>query len=376
MSNAVVSLIFSCVIFILLFSSDGNVIGLPIFILSLPLFLCLITAIKVNDFFSLEKIDILYLLLLLPIFLISIYIDYSFLYSFWIVKAILSYYMLCFLLLSVSSEINSTEFNSKNMFFYLFILIFFAVGVLFSNGDRGSFIFGPNILYRVFGVLVILILMSCNSWDKIGRIFIASSVALIALIGLIKTGSRGAIPIILILTIASLHFIFRKINLKLMMFVSLLIFLIVIYYLYSSESFFVSSRLSNFDYEGNRSLALRINLWNDFGGNLYSWIISLGHSYEEFKLNYWEPDFPYPHNIFIELIYFYGFFGTLLSLLIFVSFLNLLISILKAEYDSYTSWGYIAIIIFLGALFSGNLSNNYMVISLLMILNKLRYKND
>ena len=82
-------------------------------------------------------------------------------------------------------------------------------------------------------------------------------------------------------------------------------------------------------------------------------------SYETFS-SVWTYGFYYPHNIFLELFLFFGLFGALLAVFLIRASLACLKR--KAGNDNFIKL--IFLVTFSGSLCSGELSDNYAVISL------------
>ena len=94
-----------------------------------------------------------------------------------------------------------------------------------------------------------------------------------------------------------------------------------------------------------------------------------GNSYSSFYLNYYYPEFRYPHNVVGELVYFYGTIGIVLSVLLVKKFIGLSISLLRRQ--SLDAFDIAFIIIFVGAQFSGDLFDNMFLFVYLLGAKKL-----
>ena len=144
------------------------------------------------------------------------------------------------------------------------------------------------------------------------------------------------------------------------------------YFLYAvifgSASFWAVANLVN--YEGIAVVRRLLYKQNDLSGEsrYYMWgellekkFRLLGYSHGELK-DVWEYAFEYPHNIFLELILFYGVAGVIVCI-------GLVISLFTAWRNSakHPEVSLIFYVLVSGSLLSGDLSDNYGVVALTMV---------
>ncbi|GAA5186424.1 hypothetical protein GCM10025772_01910 [Ferrimonas gelatinilytica] len=148
----------------------------------------------------------------------------------------------------------------------------------------------------------------------------------------------------------------------------------MVVFVIGNQEVLISSRLFNFDYEGNQSLSLRLAPWAEFFNNPLEWIVSFGQSYDIFITKFGHDQFPYPHNLFLELIFFNGIFGFALSLFLLIQFVKLFFDVVSSQFESYSVLYYSLAVIFIGSMFSGNNLDNYVVISMTAVLVAFKRK--
>lgn len=258
-----------------------------------------------------------------------------------------------------------TVVESKFISFALlsFVSIFMIGSLLFSDENgRANFVFGPNVLYRVFGFFLLLSILSKSLGPVLKFI-----VAMFAAYGIILTQSRGGL---IILAIASITILINS-QKKFAGWFFLGIFWILLMALFSDVAV-PSMSLSDSRLSITDGMSLNVRL--DFMTALPSEITMFGNSYSSFYLNYYYPEFRYPHNVVGELVYFYGTIGIVLSVLLVKKFIGLSISLLRRQ--SLDAFDIAFIIIFVGAQFSGDLFDNmYLFVYLLGAkkLNKIKH---
>ncbi|GAB3520332.1 hypothetical protein GCM10027342_14720 [Photobacterium alginatilyticum] len=246
--------------------------------------------------------------------------------------------------------------------------------LLLSEGGRGNFVFGPNILYRVFSILTLLVFFGLYSKGKVSLIKLLF-VYILCAYALYKTGSRGSLISMIIVLVAMVHCYLGKIKLNKFIFFlpCAAIFVVIIYQL--NSDMILQSRFSNFDYENNLSLALRINPHIAFFSNPLDYLLTFGIDYDQFYQQFGHEQFPYPHNIFLELIFFYGIFGAFFSAFIIISMMKATKKVINSDFNVFCLFYYISMIIFFGALFSGSLLDNYVFLSAAFLLKWLENRS-
>ncbi|MBU1390957.1 MAG: O-antigen ligase family protein [Gammaproteobacteria bacterium] len=300
--------------------------------------------------------------------------EYGGYYFLWVIKTIFSYFVIQISFDLVNKNISSTGFIRNLSLFSLIFLSVFVFGTFLSSGDRGAFVFGPNILYRVFAVLAVFsslnYLFINNKVKGVGYLFFILS---IMILGIFFTGSRGGIPVLLVVIICFIHMYLRTVRAAyLIVLIGVMTILPLMLLAFFGDKFSFSGRFANFDYEGNQSLALRLNPWFDFYNNFYDWVLTSGRTYPEFMAKFGGELFPYPHNLFLELIFFNGFFGFILTLLLVFTYLTTFVRIVSQPFGLKTVLFYLGTIIFIGCMFSGNLQDNFVLISIFMSFSMVR----
>lgn len=231
----------------------------------------------------------------------------------------------------------------------IFILMFF----LFKEAlPSGRFILpgldNPIWISRYLGAaLVFTLLYYFNYNKKINFIYI-----LILIISLFISNSRG--PILASLFSIGLFFINTKVKYKKFFIFLLLSFLIVYFafffsdYLYGSQGYSLIHRLNAIN-----------NAFEIFNFN--------GHGLSSFgRIIFNEDTNQYPHNIFVELIFEFGFIGFILGLVL-----------LYIVYSCYSKSiiGYLTIYFFINAQFSGDIAGNTFLFISLVIAWQLKNNN-
>lgn len=364
------------IIFWVVFSGDAGFYDVQIFPF-LTFFMLIIIAFLKIEIPKQSLFVHVYFFSLVICFFSSFLADYSYFYNFWVVKTFIGYLALLFCMSIIENNKEEIIFCKNIFILSVLVLLIFVFGMFINGNDRGSFIFGPNILYRVFGVLSILSLIYLFFIkSKINRFFILITLSCVLLFGILLTGSRGGIPIFLIVIFAFYHAFVEKIKFTKMSIIFILVSLISIYLFYTiSENINLSStRFTNFDFEGNKSLATRMSAWFDFFQNPIDWIISNGRTYNEFMLLFGnvENGYSYPHNLFLELIFFNGIYGFFLTLIMIFTIIYYFFIVISSEFSLRSIVFYISVIVFVGGMFSGNLQDNFSIISLFMLLHMVR----
>ncbi|KTF19192.1 O-antigen polymerase [Pseudoalteromonas sp. 10-33] len=355
-----------------LFSGDASLLNVPLFPFLLLLLVTVIAFLRI-EVMKQKAIIYCYFIILILCFFVSAFTNYSTFYNFWVLKSFLSYFSIILIFKIFYLNRESYKFNKSIALLSISLLAFFLLGTFFGGGERGSFVFGPNILYRVFTILALVSLLFFYfiQTEKYKKVYLLALFSLV-LFAVFLTGSRGGLPALFVFFVSLIHAYCYRLRFSKLLLVSFLILLCFIFYssFYSAEVM-LTSRFLNFDFEGNQSLALRLAPWDSFINNPSAWVITLGKSYDEFMLEFGTATFPYPHNIFLELIYFNGFIGAVLSTFLIVSFIKSFFEIIYDGFGLKSILFYITFIIFIGCMFSGNLQDNFILISLMMALHMI-----
>lgn len=346
-------------LFLLVFSGNGTLLGIELFFIFFFVAMILVLIYGNTNIGKKNLIIFLSMFALLIIsFPISIQVDYSDSYILWPVKALL--------LLIYVSFAKKVSFGKYFLFFLGLFLLFILPFVEFSDSGRMSAIFGPNILYRIFAFSFCYSVLAF--YDKsITANFFSKSLCLIIFLGsslgIAYAGSVGGIVTIIILI---MFFSPRKSGYFSSVFVlTLWYFSEFIFRLFDINILLIQRLLSKSE---SITESARFVGWSD--------LISLSKfpyitPYETFT-SVWSYGFYYPHNIFLELFLFFGLFGALLA----VFLIRALLACLKRKDSNDNFIKLLFLVIFTGSLFSGELSDNYAVVSLAgLILMSTPYVN-
>ncbi|MFL2693696.1 MAG: hypothetical protein ACJ0G1_08315 [Gammaproteobacteria bacterium] len=297
-------------------------------------------------------------------------ISYDATYSFWVLNFILGYFYITI----ANSRMRYAPHSFYPMLFRaaLIALVIFFIGssidYYYSTGTRSSFIFGPNMLYRVLG---------CLSGVAAGYLFfdgrkvLGSILAILALSLLIMTGSRAGVFIMAALLLVWIHAHTKMLSIRkntpvLLILIGLVVSIILQADIANMRSF----GFSQFTLDDNARytdgyMRWRPYLYFIFEPDRFSLI---GINYDTFWKIFGSFDFLYPHNIFLELIMFYGFFGIFVSLY-FIIKIYILIKYLVTTICTRAHILYYSIIISsIGILFSGDLGDSGVYIGVVMAM--------
>lgn len=249
----------------------------------------------------------------------------------------------------------------------LLIFIFSIVSffLLFKGNLRASIGFGPNVLYRIYGFLFLIVftLVLKNKKQIKINLKIGYCAYALSILSLLATGSRGATLVILFMSLCFFFFLLRengaKYFYKVLIFFSVFVFFVVFKYGKQINDLFW--RLLYFDFD-NGSLMYRMESFvvlKDFLREDFDVDVFFGYTSVNGYFDY------YPHNLLVELIIYSGFF--LFFIMVFLSLFFVLYVFLSKE--RYLFFVYFPI--FIGAMFSGNLYYNFTLISFFLYFSLL-----
>lgn len=347
-------------LFLLVFSGNGTVLGIELFFV---FFSGAVILVLIYGNTNIGKKNLIIFLPMFALFIISfpisIEVDYSDSYILWPVKALL--------LLTYVAFVKKVSFGRYFLFFLSLFLLFILPFIEFSDSGRMYAIFGPNILYRIFAFSLCYSILAL--YDKsITANFFSKSLCLIifsgSALGIAFAGSVGGIVTIIVLI---MFFSPRKFGYFSSVFVlTMWYFSEFIFGLFDINILLLNRLLSK---SASITESSRFVGWSD--------LISLSNfpyftSYEAFS-SVWTYEFYYPHNIFLELFLFFGLFGALLAFFL----IRALIASFKRKDGSVNNFiKLLFLVTFTGSLFSGELSDNFAVISLAgLILMSTPYDN-
>lgn len=234
-------------------------------------------------------------------------------------------------------------------------LILVAVGS-FENGRLIS-VFGPNMLYRIFGFLLFFSAMLYFEKRNRGRLLLIFF-AIFGLFAALMTGSSGALLVIAVVGIATLLRISRVFGVLITAGATYLVVSSGVLSGTLSTGAHTPAFFSRLLYKVATLQANdRIIGWTEI---INSPFVLIGHSYTDFN-NLWRLGYQYPHNLFVELYGFYGLIGIILIVLVVAA---IFASVKKMFHGDIASLTFI--VLFLGSMLSGDLSDNYGVIALVV----------
>lgn len=248
--------------------------------------------------------------------------------------------------------------NAANVILYFFVFLT-SVVILFGGGARLSsnevFIFGPNIMYRIYGLLFFafyyaVIMKTERKGSSLLIVFLMSFVCLIS------TGSRGG-TLILLMEMIAVAIYFRK-NTIVKYFVYALISVFFYYIIQYWELISELLGRSVFIDVTSASENTRLSMLDGFIKFLQTepmgtLLFGLGNN------NHYYPNY-YPHNIIIESIVYHGLFFLTFMIIAATSFIKKLL----IKRNEMRVLLLIFSPIFIGAMVSGYLLDNFTIISL------------
>ena len=258
------------------------------------------------------------------------------------------------ILMTVIGFSKPPRWNMSNMF--VFSLMIFLLIITGSIQDGRLFsVFGPNMLYRIFGMLVLFSVM--HRFQQNHKVSVVNLLFIgLGIYGIILTGSAGGILVLfLVLLIYTVHFLKRSTPFYGILIVLPIIglFALSIYFLTTFEELTTFSRIS-YKLAGLQLSSRFIGLVTLFNAP-FSW---MGYSYGYFG-HLWFFGYEYPHNIFAELYAFYGSIGLFLIAVICSALSKIYVSSLADDVYLLTF-----AVLLVGACLSGDLSDNYGVIGI------------
>lgn len=267
---------------------------------------------------------------------------------FWPVKAVI----LALLLSQISPRIH------KSQVYFLFALVLILFLTSLEQSGRSYGLFGPNMLYRFYGLLLLASLYMVYTRETGTLMWIGF--CLLSIIGISRTGSVGGL---LLVAVAGL--IFLRPSIKSLGKIAAIFIALFLLWSRISELIIFQRLLYKMDFDefiGSYRVdgILRV---------LSEGFSPIGHPYDTFN-HTWRLGYDYPHNIFVELFAFYGILGILTSLILIGAFL---ISWRKIQRKDSGFFDIAFIALFIGTLLSGDLGDNYGVIGLAISITGHRF---
>ena len=342
-------------IFLLVFSGNSTIFGFEIFFLIYPFAMGQLLFFNTTQH-SKSLVAIFAVLSSLMILAIPVayFSGFANLYYLWPIKS--------FLLLAYTFFVKDVTFDRIFVLFLVGFLVILLSSSTYDETGRLYTLFGPNMLYRVLAFSVGFFLYRLHE-SSFRQKLLSVIISFFSLFGIVLTGSIGGL---LSLAAVTYQFMARKIKwlfLFLILIASYLLFLWSTLFAYMTLNSVLLSRLlyKIFDGEDVRGAGFYYLLKNsDFPG----------FSHHADFSGFWTETYHYPHNIFVELIVFYGFIGVFigLSILIYtmwaIRFLNWRSPVLI-----------LFLITFIGANLSADLSDNFGIFGLMIlgVRSQMRY---
>lgn len=243
----------------------------------------------------------------------------------------------------------------------VFILFFTLSYFVVSSGERAYVVFGPNILYRIYGFLFFVYVLNLSD-NRISRREKITVIVMLVLFFLCSatTLSRGA-TFVIISVMLYVFFVVRIFSLLEMIGLGVLGLLLITFGLdFSFLSLF--DRLLLFKESGNSvSISSRMQFYHDFIYYLDSDILGILFGLGSINVVY---DY-YPHNIFLEV---FVYLGTVIGLFFVVGLLKSIFFSLfyKEKKVGKLIWLYSPV--FIGANFSGGLLDHFYLLTIVFVV--------
>jgi hypothetical protein len=361
--NVLNSYLISLMFFWVLFSGNALVFDFfPVYLGVIPLLVFSCYTLKIYSIYISLNSFIVFLLTVFPFFYISVYLlDHNMHYGFWPIYSLVTFIGVA--VVHKAIDLNRVDAGLLSIvFFFITALLMLGAGLNIEDG-RGMFVFGPNILYRIFACGGIMLLFWSRNfrYKKTLSIF----VLMYFLLGMYITNSRGAFIVLPVILLACLHFTYNQLKVYLLL---VLLFLVVAggvcinFYIDNTN---YGSRLLSFSYSDN----IRFAPWLYLMDNFWVAITRFEFSYQFFYDNFVElPGFQYPHNIILEFLFYYELLGLCMIAFILMLFSYSFIMVFRMQFDFSVTLFYISLVIFGGAMLSGDLSDNFPALSLVLYL--------
>lgn len=335
------------------FVGNGRIGGIDI---SLAVIAPLLVLVQLRDPWIIRRDALPKLLLVLVLLAIAaartpaIGIAYTDTYELWPYKAILLLVLVAF-----GRELDWPLGNMLALSFLGLALI--LVGRI-EDGRLVS-VFGPNMLYRFFGFLLVFsIMLYLNRTDANAA---ATRLVLLACAGLgvtasLLTGSSGALVVILTAVFLAMLRVSKGLS---------VLAIGAAGYWIATSGILTGTLTAGAGAPAFYSRALYKVATIHANERFVGWIEILsqpltiwGRDYEAFG-NLWSVRYAYPHNLFVELYGFYGLVGLVLSGIVLFALFRFVPRMLRGDILSLTF-----VVLLLGAMLSGDLSDNYGVLGL------------
>lgn len=279
------------------------------------------------------------------------------------------YMFISILSLMIIDKLSQKSFFDLRLFIVFFVLVstFLMIGASQHKIDgRGAFIFGPNVLYRIFAISSLLFLLLGVKKSSFRKIIIIITSISMFLVGVVVTSSRGSLILIPILLLASLHLYFDKVGCKVLGYLGLIFLLALLLIMFFVGTVDFDSRLLLFNLDDNIRYVPWVFLFEEPLQVIGRFDFSYIYFYSNFAVF---PGFQYPHNILLEFFYYYELIGVFFIFFLFLMFFKSFASSLKLKFNFQVVVFYVATILLVGGMFSGDLTDNFSCIALMLYLS-------
>ena len=347
MNNNVIPLLDILIFFATIFVGDHTLLGLPSFII-VWFGLMMYRSLTGVRFFEREfVIQAVFFIFVSPLILYGVITSDAYYFAFIQMVLIVNVF-------PVLDRVLSAKITPVILLFLMTAMLF--VTLVFLEGLRGSVVFGPNIMYRIYGVSFFVAFWSIR-FGGVERSVLLSFIYIVSCAGLFMTGSRGAVVVALLATGFFLSIYWGGYLARAVSF--FVVFAGAFFVAFNWEYLqIVAGRLLYFDIE-NDSEAARLGffykIFEFYENENFLILVGAGNGSEYFPVIY-------PHNIVIEVLVYHGLIYGLVALFLALKLLN--ISRINIKIFSIVS---IFLPVIFGSLLSGSLRDNCAVLSLLVV---------
>jgi hypothetical protein len=263
-----------------------------------------------------------------------------------------------FILMTFVAFSGPPRWTMTNMFALSMIALALIVTGSFESGRLHS-AFGPNMLYRLFGMLALFSAMQGFQKTR-GKPHATVAMFGLGMVGLVLTGSSGALVVVAAIVALYLYRWSRRVFFSLAIGAAAGIVILLVtqsgagaLYFIQDSNISVISR-SFYKIETLEADARMIGLKTLFTAPFSVF----GYQHADFA-HLWFFGYQYPHNIFAELYAFYGIIGLILIAAILLTIRKLTVAVVLTDTYFLTF-----IILLIGSNLSGDLSDNYGLVGL------------
>lgn len=225
------------------------------------------------------------------------------------------------------------------------------------EGGRLFSVFGPNMLYRLFGIIALFSAMQSSLIARRPNKVLGLATFSLGVFGLALTGSSGAIVVFFVIALYYLYKRLQKLFLGVMIGAGIVGYAAIqqlanLPFLSDTNLAFISRsfyKLGTLETDG-RLVGLTAIFTEPF--------VWLGSKHSDFN-SVWFFGYEYPHNIFAELYAFFGIIGVMLITVILFTLGKITRKNLASDVYFLTF-----VVLFIGSNLSGDLSDNFGVIGL------------